>query len=252
MQQGQPVSLVMTASTATPEPTAQPQESELEPVEIEVTPPEILVETEVPVELSPELQIEQKEARPHVQLDLQPTASPSEKVATALVAQLPAFVPQRTETLAERPTSATAHRPSPQKPQTESAPPVRQPRRMAEPLEIADATAEPPPAPAMTAAVEESGARIDKPAESLPVNRAPDYPVQARLQRLEGRVVLLAQIDAAGLITSLGVEESSGHSLLDQAALAAVRRWRFAPARSGEVAVASQVLVPVSFSIRQR
>jgi protein TonB len=45
------------------------------------------------------------------------------------------------------------------------------------------------------------------------------------------------------------LKQSSGFPLLDEAAIAAVRRWTFEPARIDGRAVASQVVVPVRFSM---
>lgn len=50
------------------------------------------------------------------------------------------------------------------------------------------------------------------------------YPVTARLQRLEGRVVVRIVIQENGDITSATVAKSSGHDLLDQAALETIRQ----------------------------
>lgn len=50
------------------------------------------------------------------------------------------------------------------------------------------------------------------------------YPVTARLQRLEGRVVVRIVIQEDGDITSATIAKSSGHDLLDQAALETIRQ----------------------------
>ena len=53
-----------------------------------------------------------------------------------------------------------------------------------------------------------------------------------------------------GRVGDVLVEQSAGHPDLDQAATAAVRQWRFDPARRGDDAVAMWVLLPVEFRLR--
>ena len=55
----------------------------------------------------------------------------------------------------------------------------------------------------------------------------PRYPSRARRHGLQGRVVLLVRVGAGGVVTAIQIDHSSGHRLLDRAALKAVRRWRF-------------------------
>lgn len=45
--------------------------------------------------------------------------------------------------------------------------------------------------------------------------------------------------------------QGSGYDRLDAAAQEAVSRWRFVPARKGNIAVAAWVQVPVSFQLRR-
>lgn len=80
-------------------------------------------------------------------------------------------------------------------------------------------------------------------------NPAPAYPEEARARGEQGRVMVRAMIDANGKVIQLAVQRSSGHSSLDQAALATVKGWRFVPARRGEHTVAAWVVVPISFSL---
>lgn len=81
------------------------------------------------------------------------------------------------------------------------------------------------------------------------VNPSPAYPASARRRGIEGEVVLQVWVDAAGLATRLAVHSASGHPGLDRAALEAVARWRFQPARKQGQAVAAIALVPVRFRL---
>lgn len=80
-------------------------------------------------------------------------------------------------------------------------------------------------------------------------NPDPRYPALSRRLREQGVVMLRVYVLPNGLPETVELKRSSGSVRLDEAALAAVRQWRFLPARSGEVAVAAWVLVPVSFSL---
>ena len=96
------------------------------------------------------------------------------------------------------------------------------------------------------------GGQVDSLPLKGPYNLPPDYPIDALLARVQGRVVLRAEVGSDGLVEALAVRRSSGWHSLDEAALQAVRRWRFVPARRGGIAVACEVLVPVRFSIPQQ
>jgi protein TonB len=62
-------------------------------------------------------------------------------------------------------------------------------------------------------------------------------------------VILRVLVSEAGLPQAVEVRDSSHHPRLDQAALEAVRRWRFLPARKGPEPFAAWVLVPLTFSL---
>jgi protein TonB len=80
-------------------------------------------------------------------------------------------------------------------------------------------------------------------------NPPPAYPSISRRQREEGRVLLRVRVGADGRAESVEIAGSSGHERLDHAALDAVRRWRFLPARRGADAVAAYVNVPIAFTL---
>ncbi len=80
-------------------------------------------------------------------------------------------------------------------------------------------------------------------------NPAPVYPPLARRMGERGRVLLRVLVTVEGTADRVELNMSSGSSRLDSAALETVQRWRFVPARQGELAVAAWVLVPISFSL---
>ena len=82
-------------------------------------------------------------------------------------------------------------------------------------------------------------------------NPRPAYPPRAVRGGIEGRVLLTVEVLPSGEVADVGVEETSGHPILDRAALEAVRRWRFMPALRLGVPVRARVLVPVAFSLTE-
>ncbi len=62
-------------------------------------------------------------------------------------------------------------------------------------------------------------------------------------------MTLLVDIDAKGFVEEVEIQESSGFSSLDRAAKKAVTDWRFRPAAENGIGVASQVIVPVTFTL---
>lgn len=81
-------------------------------------------------------------------------------------------------------------------------------------------------------------------------NPAPYYPMAARKAHEEGVVMLIVRVDANGDVEDLSLKKSSGFPRLDTAAEQAVRAWKFHPARTAGMAVASIVEVPVRFVLR--
>jgi protein TonB len=81
-------------------------------------------------------------------------------------------------------------------------------------------------------------------------NAAPDYPLAARRRGQEGVVTLRVHVAADGTCGAVEVEISCGHAALDEAAVTAVRKWKFDPALADGVAVASELLVPIRFVLK--
>jgi protein TonB len=79
----------------------------------------------------------------------------------------------------------------------------------------------------------------------------PRYPDSARRRGVEGTVIIKAYVTEQGRVEQVQVERSAGHTDLDQAAVEAVERWRFKPARRGRQPVAMWVSIPVKFQLNR-
>ena len=78
----------------------------------------------------------------------------------------------------------------------------------------------------------------------------PPYPRPSILQKEEGVVRVRVTISPHGEVGEALIERSSGFPRLDEAALKAVRRWLFAPARRGEQAIVGSMVVAVRFQLK--
>jgi len=81
------------------------------------------------------------------------------------------------------------------------------------------------------------------------VDVRPVYPDLARTARKEGTVVMEAVLDATGRVTQLRVIQSV--PLLDQAALDAVRQWRYTPSTLGGHPVSVLMTITIRFTLQQ-
>ena len=78
------------------------------------------------------------------------------------------------------------------------------------------------------------------------------YPRIAKKEGWEGTVTLLVVVDVKGKPAEITVDKSSGHKVLDNAAIHAVRKWIFSPAKDGNIPIRSSVKLPVHFSLTQQ
>jgi periplasmic protein TonB len=80
-------------------------------------------------------------------------------------------------------------------------------------------------------------------------NPPPIYPAEAKRNRQQGVALFRVMVSSAGQAESVRLIKSSGHRILDNSALDAVRKWKFHPASIGGVKVSSTVKVPVRFRL---
>lgn len=233
-----PVSVeeAMRAEVSREIPSAEPPPPEM----IVERPPSPVVEPEpLPVELPEPIReaapppVQQAEAPPT------PVAKPVPKPRPKPVAQMkPAEpIPAAAPAILEAPAQVQAAAPAP-------AP---------APIAIMPAPNFENEAPTQTAAVAAPAAReilVTTDARFRAPPAAPQYPSRARQMGIEGTTVLRALVGEAGDTLELIVWQGSGMRLLDEAALAAARQWRFEPARRGDRLLTAWVEVPVRFILR--
>jgi protein TonB len=83
-------------------------------------------------------------------------------------------------------------------------------------------------------------------------NPKPPYPPLAFQSRIEGKVIILAEVLPDGRAGKVAVYRSSGHEILDQSALTTIQKWKFTPARKDGVIVTQAVRIPITFSLKNR
>lgn len=158
------------------------------------------------------------------------------------------------------PTPAPTPEPLPEPPpvlaaENAPAPPVSTPPPTPPPRATPAASAPAPrpvprPKPRSAAPRAPTGAVVEARPDA-PRNRPPFYPEIARRNGWSGRVLVRASVTAEGRVSSVTLHRGSGFGVLDQAALQAVRGWRFLPRTVGGRAAAAVIEVPVNFSLRR-
>ena len=107
---------------------------------------------------------------------------------------------------------------------------------------------EPEPDPEPDPQPEGEGEPVTTPPEYAH-NPSPEYPEAARRRGYEGRVLLRIKVSAEGKCASADIVESSGYSILDKAALAAITKWEFKPATVNGTPAEGEVEVPIRFKL---
>ncbi len=155
--------------------------------------------------------------------------------------------------------------PEPQKPQPKPKKPRLKPQTkptQKTPPPVAKAAAAAPvqaPSKALSQkAASSSPAKTAEPTTQLPSadaaglnNKAPVYPMLSRKRKEQGTVWLLLLVSKEGMVTELKLKKTSGFDRLDQAALQAVKKWKFQPAHKQGQAIDYWYELPLKFSLQQ-
>ena len=145
-----------------------------------------------------------------------------------------------------RPPLPTPPEPEPQ-PKTQPAPsPEPDSHKEVPPPEPQQPSAAAPAAPAPS----QARVAVDKP--PAPRRRIkPEYPKGARQRGEEGDVTLELDVSANGMVDGVRVVASCGFAELEQAAIQAVKRARFTPARRGSANVPSTARLTLTFRLKE-
>lgn len=78
------------------------------------------------------------------------------------------------------------------------------------------------------------------------------YPPRASMRQIEGTVLVAFELDASGKVLARSIERSSGHDILDEAALSLIDRASPMPAPPPELARGGSLRfsVPIGYRLR--
>lgn len=107
--------------------------------------------------------------------------------------------------------------------------------------------AEKAPAAEIKAAVKQA-VRLARPLYRI--NPSPKYPEIARRRGFEGNIVIEVLVGSNGIVLDLRISSSSGHPILDRAAVRSIKNWTFEPGMKGEENVEMWVKVPIRFELK--
>ncbi len=79
----------------------------------------------------------------------------------------------------------------------------------------------------------------------------PVYPLIAKRSGWEGTVLVRVTVETNGRASKVVVSRSSGHKVLDDAAVKAIKRRTFRPARDGNIPIRSIVVIPLKFVLKK-
>ncbi len=91
---------------------------------------------------------------------------------------------------------------------------------------------------------------VDQPSRGV-FTMLPVYPLAAKLRNVKGRVVLAIVVNADGTVDRIAVQSASPVGVFEQAAINAVKKWRFKPGTRRGKPVATRVIQPLEFSLEK-
>lgn len=124
---------------------------------------------------------------------------------------------------------------------------VADPMPVSQPVAVSAPPAPPtPPAPPALPSTVSSDSLGTRMVSGAP----PRYPVESRRKKEQGTVELLLVLGIDGAVEAISVVRSSGFARLDDAALSAVRRWRWQPTSRNGAPVKVKGVVEIPFVLK--
>jgi len=145
---------------------------------------------------------------------------------------------------------------------TESNPDIASHEKLQERLNsLPDVEVDTVPSVPLSSIPADTGSLTNSSGEGLPViapiydadylsNPVPPYPPAAKRLKLQGTVIVRVLVNPDGKPESANLQKSSGASMLDEAAMNAVKHWSFVPARQGDTPIPAWVDVPILFRLK--
>lgn len=181
----------------------------------------------------------------------------AQKTATMQVVMLPPMVSQQTEQeqvpeftetppvvppppvfeIRERPPTITAV--------VMETPPVSTPPKS---VTVRKAVTAESPAPVSAPEVANRGDLAASMASGIP----PRYPIESRRLKEQGTVILDVLVGESGMVETIKIQTSSGYQRLDQAALQAVRKWKWHPFIQNGQPMKIRGVVEIPFVLKKR
>ena len=175
---------------------------------------------------------------------------PKAPVVEFAVAQMSTQV----EEIIAPPSEVAPHTPEPQLTETEADPKFEFEKTIDEPFEFEFEPENPKGLPQLeethplkTITPEALPAPFIKAQRKPGACKPPTYPKRAAARGWEGLVIIEVEISATGAVKGARITTSSGHDILDTAALKAIFAWVFTPAHRGKITEAATQVIRIRF-----
>lgn len=154
----------------------------------------------------------------------------------------------------EQPVKKTKVKPTPAQPPVPTGPASERAVQAPKPVAVAakPKTATPvPPTKTKPALTPPPQIQLPSTAATGLHNQAPVYPKLSRKRKEQGTVLLWLLVSSQGVVTEIKIKQSCGFERLDQAAMQAVKKWQFSPAKKDGKAIDYWYEMPMTFSLNQ-